>query len=260
MRALILRGSPKKDGNTATMADHFVTGLKEAGDAVVDEFHLNDLTIRPCQACNACFEPPYSGCALDDDFQKIFPAFRDADLIVFAAPIYWWHLCAQLKTFIDRMHPMLTFDRDHCLPTKDLVLLTAYLAEDPYGVQLAVKMLESIAGWAGMGFDVVSFRSDRGHVRDDPQKLAEARDLGRSCAGRTKPELSIGCLVDGCGFKFRDVEHAAMHLVMAACAPHLDWKAEHLSAVHDLNNTRQLVDETCDILRRHQTQQGTDPQ
>ena len=34
---------------------------------------------------------------------------RDADLIVFAAPVYWWHLCAQMKTFVDRMHPMLTF-------------------------------------------------------------------------------------------------------------------------------------------------------
>ena len=256
-KALVLKASPKKDGNTATMADQFVAGLTASGEATVHEFYLNDLSIRPCQGCNACIRPPHSGCVIDDDFQKIVPVFREADLVVFAAPIYWWHLCAQLKTFIDRMHPVLTFDRDHCLPTKDLVLITAYFAEDPYGVQLAVKTLESISGWAGMSFDVVSFHADRGHVRDDPAKLAEANDLGRSFAGRAKPELPIACVVDGCGFKFRDIEHAAMHIVMAAGAPHLKWKAAHLSALHDLCNTHQLVDEVCSILRRLHAQEDS---
>lgn len=249
MKTLVLKASPKKDGNTATMADQFSAGLRDAGYDDIAEFHLNDLTIHPCQACNRCLQQPYSGCVLDDDFMTIYPKFRDADLIVFAAPIYWWHLCAQMKTFIDRMHPMLTFERDHCLPGKNLVLITAYLAEDPYGVDLAIRMFESITGWAGMGFDAIRFHSAAGHVRDDEQKLAESLELGRSFAGWERPTLSIPCVMENCGFRFRDLDHAAKHLVMAAGDDHLAWKAENLSAIHTLSNTEELISETREILK-----------
>ena len=248
MKTLILKASPRKDGNTGTLADRFVAGLRDVGHDDVVEFQLNDLTIRPCQACDGCFQPPYSGCVLDDDFMTIYPAFREADVVVFAAPIYWWHLCAQMKTFIDRMHPMLTFDREHCLPTKDLIFITAYFAEDPYGVQLAIRTLESIAGWAGMDFRVVRFHSVEGHVRDDAEKLAEAFELGRLFAGWKRPSLTVPCVVENCRFRFRSVENAAMHLVMAAGDDHLGWKAENLSALHTLENTQLLVEEARRIL------------
>jgi len=248
MKALILKASPRQDGNTATLANEFVRGLTDSGCEEVDEFCLNELNIRPCQACNACFKPPYKGCILEDDFMSIFPVFREADVIVFAAPIYWWHVCAQLKTFIDRMHPMLTYKRDHCLTTKHLVLITAYFAQDPYGVDLAVKMFESITGWAGMGLDVIRYHSPKGHVREDQEKLAEAYRLGQSLARWQKPKLKFLCPVKGCGFYFQDIEHLAMHLVMAAGDDHLAWKAKHLSAVHTLDNTQVLKQEAIRLL------------
>ncbi len=250
MKTLVLKASPNKAGNTAAMADQFIEGLRTAGHSEVTTFYLNDLNIRPCQGCNACLSPPYEGCVVDDDFNTIYPVFRDADLVVFAAPIYWWHLCAQMKTFIDRMHPMLTFDRDHCLPTKELVLLTAYLAEDPYGVDLAVRMLESVTGWAGMGFHAVRFHSEHGPVYQDEAKLREVHDLGRSFEDWKRPELPIECPLDTCGFRFRSAEHAAKHLVMAAGGEHLRWKADNLSGIHTLQNTERLTAETLKILKR----------
>ena len=256
MKVLVLKASPKKDGNTAAMADQFIAGVRSVGHTDIVEFHLNDLTIGPCQACNGCLRPPYSGCVLDDDFMTIFPEFRDADLVVFAAPVYWWHLCAQMKTFVDRMHPMLTFDRDHSLSTKDLVLITAYLAEDPYGVELVIKMFESITGWAGMGFNVVRFHSAAGHVRDNERKLTEVFQLGQSLADWERPTLSVPCAVEDCGFMFRNVDHAALHLVMAAGDDHLAWKAKNLSAVHTLSNTRELLDETLKIVKKRQEECG----
>ncbi|MBU0596039.1 flavodoxin family protein [Candidatus Bipolaricaulota bacterium] len=248
MKTIVLKASPRKTGNTATMADRLIDGLMAVGHTDITTFHLNDLNIRPCQACDGCFQPPYSGCVLDDDFATIYPVFRDADLIVFAAPVYWWHLCAQMKTFVDRMHPMLTFDRDHCLPTKNLVLITAHLAEDPYGVDLVVKMFESIAGWAGMDFRAVRFHSETGSVHENETKLAEAYKLGHSFADWTRPELFARCPVGGCGFLFRSPEHAARHLVMASGGEHLRWKADRLSAVHTLLNTDQLVQEALTLL------------
>lgn len=253
MKTVILKASPRADGNTATMADRLAAGLRAAGHDDIVEFRLNDLEIRPCQACDRCLKPPYAGCALDDDFQRVLPAFRDADLVVFAAPVYWWHVCAQMKAFVDRMHPTLTFGRDHSLPTKDLVVLTAYFAEDPYGVGLMLKTFESIAGWAGMGYHVVRFHAARGHVRDDEAKLAEAFDLGRSFADWAQPTLSVSCVLDRCPFRFRSVEAAALHLVMAAGDDHLAWKADHLSAVHTLANTYDLVAETRRLLEARTT-------
>lgn len=249
MKTLVLKASPNKEGNTATMADRFIDGLSSVGHTDVTTFHLNDLDIRPCQACNGCFQPSYSGCVLDDDFMTIYPVFRNADLIVFAAPVYWWHLCAQMKTFVDRMHPMLTFDRAHCLPTKDLVLITAHLVEDPYGIDLVIRMLESITGWAGMDFHAVRFHSEAGPLHEDESKLAEAYKLGRSFAEWEKPGLSARCLVDGCSFRFRSHEHAARHMVMAAGGEHLRWKADNLSSVHTLQNTGQLIQETLAIVQ-----------
>ena len=248
MKTLVLKSSPKKNGNTATLADQLIEGLRDVGHTDITSFDLNDLDIRACQGCNRCLKPPYSGCIQNDDYATIHPVFRDADLLVFAAPIYWWHLCAQMKTFIDRMHPMLTFDREHCLPTKNLVLLTAHYAEDPYGVDLAIRTLDSIAGWAGMDFHAIRFHSAAGPVQNDGAKLAEARDLGRSFTDWKRPELTVGCPVAGCRFRFRSPQHAARHLVMGAGAEHLEWKAEHLSTIHTLRNTEELVREAVPIL------------
>jgi multimeric flavodoxin WrbA len=247
MKTLILKASPKQDGNTATMADEFARGLRDVGCEYITEFKLNELNIRPCQACDACFKPPYEGCILDDDFMTIFPVFRESDVIVFAAPIYWWHVCAQLKTFIDRMHAMLTVDHEHCLTTKHLVFLTAHIAQDPYGVELAVKMFESITGWAGMGFDALCYHSPKGHVREHPGKLAEAYALGQSFESWQRPDLTVPCPIEGCGFKFPDRDRLAMHIVMTAGDGHTVWRAQHLSAVHTLENTQELKKEILQL-------------
>ena len=250
MKTLVLKASPRKGGNTATLADRFVAGLRDGGEGDIVEFSLHDLALRPCQACNACLRPPYSGCALDDNYQRIYPIFRDADLVVLAAPVYWWHLCAQAKTFVDRWHSALTFDRDHCLARKRLVLLVAYFAEDPYGVDLVERMFESIAGWCGAGLDVVRYHSADRHVREVPEKLAEAYELGRSLAGWAPPALAVQCPLERCRMAFAGDEALALHLVMAAGDDHLAWKREHLSEVHTIANTAALVGETLAVLRR----------
>lgn len=250
MKTVLLKASPRKDGNTATLADRVVEGLRTEGETDIVEFSLHDLALRPCQACNACLRPPYAGCVLDDGYQAIYPAFRDADLVILAAPVYWWHLCAQAKTFVDRWHSALTFDRDHCLARKRLVLVLAYFAEDPYGVDLVERMFESIAGWSGLRLDVVRYHSHKSHVREAPGKLAEAYELGRSLADWTPPTLAVRCSLEDCRMPLADDEALALHLVMAAGEDHLAWKREHLSEVHTIANTAMLVREALDVLRR----------
>jgi hypothetical protein len=250
MNTLVLKASPRKDGNTATLADRVIEGLRAGGETDIAEFSLHDLALRSCQACNACLRPPYSGCVVEDGYQEIYPVFRDADAIVLAAPVYWWHLCAQAKTFVDRWHSALTFDRDHCLARKRLVLLLAYFAEDPYGVDLVERMFESIAGWSGLYLDVIRYHSDVRHVREVPDKLAEAYELGRSLAGWRPPALQVRCPIETCRMLLADDEALALHLVMAAGEDHLAWKREHVSEVHTIANTAALVREALEVVRR----------
>lgn len=250
MKTLVLKASPRKEGNTATLADRVVAGLKAGGEMDVTEFSLHDLGLRPCQACDACVRPPYAGCVMDDGYRDVYPVFREADLVVLAAPVYWWHLCAQAKTFVDRWHSALTFDLKHCLARKRMVLILAYSAEDPYGVELVERMFESIAGWCGMRLDVLRYHSHERHVSESPDKLAEAYALGQSLVGWVAPELTLRCPLSNCRMPAASLDALALHVVMAADESHLAWKREHLSEVHTLANTGMLVGEARGILQQ----------
>ena len=99
MKIVILQGSPNKKGSTNILAENFSQGAKAAGHSVI-RFDLTDMDIRPCTGCVTCgYEGP---CVLRDDNQKIREAVLDADMIVFATPLYYYGMSAQLKTVIDR--------------------------------------------------------------------------------------------------------------------------------------------------------------
>ena len=247
MKALVLKASPNQHGNTASLADALVLGLRDAGVRDVVEFSLTDTPVSPCRGCFSCLRPPYAGCVVTDGFQEIAPAFRAADVVVFASPIYWWNLCAQIKAFVDRMHPFLIYDEHHNFANKRLAVILSYLSEDPYGVDLAVRMFESITQWCGMGLDVIRHHAAKGQAADLPDKLAEARSLGRSLAAWRPSSLQETCAL--CRMQFPSIAALAAHYVMAADEDHLRWKRAHLSAVHTLENTDELRKEAAQVLR-----------
>ncbi len=82
---LIFNGSPRKNGNTAVLANQITLGAKEAG-AKIETIYLHDLDIHPCDACDFCQENE-SGCVISDDMQTIYPKLRSSDAIVIASPV-----------------------------------------------------------------------------------------------------------------------------------------------------------------------------
>lgn len=99
MNIILLQGSPNKKGSTNILAEAFLQGAREAGHQV-QRFDLTDFKIYPCTGCVFCgYEGP---CVQKDDNQKIREAILDADMIVFATPLYYYGMSAQLKTVIDR--------------------------------------------------------------------------------------------------------------------------------------------------------------
>ena len=99
MKIVILQGCPNRNGSTAILTEEFSRGAREAGHSIT-RFDLADMDVKPCTGCVACgYEGP---CVQHDDSQKIRAEILSADMLVFATPLYYYGMSAQLKILIDR--------------------------------------------------------------------------------------------------------------------------------------------------------------
>lgn len=104
MRIAVLSGSPHKRGTTSRLVDSFVKGAMES-DHVVTRFDVAFCDVHPCIACDHC-QSDDRACVYRDDMLQIGSELAQADCIVFVTPIYYYGICAQLKTVIDRFYAM----------------------------------------------------------------------------------------------------------------------------------------------------------
>ncbi len=100
MHNLFLLGSPRKNGNSETMAKAVARGLLEHADHTVEYIHLNTLNIRPCQACGGCNSSGH--CIINDDMTVLYEKTDAADRLFFVSPVYFYGLTAQIKAYVDR--------------------------------------------------------------------------------------------------------------------------------------------------------------
>lgn len=180
---LILNGSPRQKGNSATLAEHLAAGARENG-ASVESIYLHGLDIRPCDACDEC-RGTGGVCVIKDDMQKIYPKLIAADAIVLASPIYWFTFSAQLKLCLDRWY---AFQASHWqeLRGKPFGILLAYGDDDAYdsGVANAIHSFESACRFleAPIAGVVHGSLSDLGDAQKHPELLEKARQLGGKLA------------------------------------------------------------------------------
>jgi hypothetical protein len=102
-RVLAFNSSPRKGkGNTALILDPFIEGMRGAG-ADIDLYYNHDLKIKPCKGCFNCWLKTPGVCSQKDDIQWLLPKMREADVIVYATPVYSYGMTGQMKNLIDRM-------------------------------------------------------------------------------------------------------------------------------------------------------------
>lgn len=102
-KIVVLVGSMRKEGNTATLTSAFVKGAQKSGHEVT-VVSVADYKVAPCSGCNACRKRKNQDCAVHDDMEKVFPILKEADTVVLASPVYFYGLSASLKAIIDRLH------------------------------------------------------------------------------------------------------------------------------------------------------------
>ena len=118
-KVLILSSSPRKGGNSETMAAAFAKGAEEVGNRV-ETVYLREKQYGFCKGCFACLKLGH--CVIKDDAVEIADKMHDADVLEFVTPVYYYSVSGQLKTMLDRANPL--FDTDYAF-TKAYLLAAA---------------------------------------------------------------------------------------------------------------------------------------
>ena len=105
MKITVLDGSPRKK-NTTFMVDAFVKGAEEAGHKV-EVVQVGKMKINGCLGCEYCHGKGEGQCIQEDDMAKVIPAYQDCDMIVFASPIYYFGMSAQIEAAIQRVYSIM---------------------------------------------------------------------------------------------------------------------------------------------------------
>ncbi len=181
-RIRILKGSPRKRGNSSILADRVAAGASEAG-AAVESFDLQGMDIRPCDGCDYC--QGSGDCVIADDMQTLYPKLREANGIVIASPIYWCTVNAQVKAVIDRWYA-LERATEGALAGKQFGIALSYGDVDPYtsGAINAIRMFQDICRYEKaelVGF-VYGSADQAGEIEAQAEVMQRAYALGQRLA------------------------------------------------------------------------------
>ena len=134
-KVLIISSSPRKGGNSETLAASFARGAAEAGH-LVETVYLREKQFGFCKGCFGCLKLGH--CVINDDAVDIVARMHDADVLVFATPVYYYCVSGQLKTLLDRANPL--YDGDYAFRKAYLLATAAEDAADTFeGTEKAVQ-------------------------------------------------------------------------------------------------------------------------
>lgn len=136
-KVLIISTSPRVDSNSHALAEEFARGARENGNSV-EIISLRDKEIKFCKGCLAC--QSIGRCIIKDDAAAIIAKMHDADVIVWATPIYYYEMSGQMKTMIDRGNPLYGSDYKF----RDIYLLTSAAEDDEY---VPSRTISGLQGW-----------------------------------------------------------------------------------------------------------------
>ena len=173
MKIIIINGSARK-GNTLTAIEAFVKGA--SGKHEIEVIDAAWMKIAGCKGCGVC--QCTNGCIDKDDTNPVIDKLVAADMIVFATPVYWWGMTAQLKLVIDKC-----FCRSMQLNGKKVGILVVGAAPvEDMQYKLISTQFDCIA--KHLSWEVVFQKSyqawDRGELEKQVEAMAELEKMGEN--------------------------------------------------------------------------------
>ncbi|HAT97571.1 MAG TPA: NADPH-dependent FMN reductase [Acidaminococcaceae bacterium] len=175
-KILVISTSLRNNSNSEKLAKSFAEGAKAAGNEV-ELVTLLGKNIGFCKGCLACQKTGH--CIINDDANPITEKMLEAEVIVWATPVYYYEMSGQMKTLIDRANPL--FPKDYKF--RDVYLLTAGAEDEP---DLDEGAVHGLNGWiacyqkARLAGTVCAFGvCDPGDIEGNT-KLTEAYEMGKS--------------------------------------------------------------------------------
>lgn len=174
-KVFIICSSPRKNGNSDSLAKEFSKGVIESGNEV-KIINIRDLELNFCKGCLACHK--INKCIINDDINSLLEEISNSDVLVFATPIYYYCVSGQLKTFLDRLNPL--YGKDNKF--KEVFLLASSEDTDIKSMDGAIKCIQ---GWIdcfeGVELSGIVRALGAGNIGEvSKEALLEAYEMGKS--------------------------------------------------------------------------------
>jgi len=146
-KIVAINGSHRKNGYSNFLLEKMGNGIKKA-NVDFEIIHLRGKKINPCISCGTCHtEKSWLKCiyAEKDDVCEIFNKIREADLVIYATPIYVGTMSGLMKILFDRFFS--TFDINNIYLSKNGLIhhfIDHSLNSKPFVTQIICNGLEDI--------------------------------------------------------------------------------------------------------------------
>jgi len=185
-KILALLSSPRKKGNSTTLAKQIIKGAESEG-AEIEAVRLHDMNISPCQACYVCQKKGSEGCAIDDDMQSLYPRLIEADTWIIASPVYWFNMSAQTKLFMDRCFALPAYNKN-AFTGKRIAIAMSYGDTDPFssGCVNAFRTFQDAFRYVGAKIIGMVYGSAEapGEIASNTALMEKAEELGKKLASK----------------------------------------------------------------------------
>ena len=172
---LILIGSPRKNGNTSTLANILIKNL-DTKKVNTEICHLYNYEINPCIDCRACKKGDMK-CSINDGMNELYSKIEKSEIIIIGSPIYWLGPTAKTKLLLDRFRPY--YGNKKLSGKKGALLLPAGSGE--IDCDLTTEMFRRSFELLGVEFlgAVTAKAYDIGDIEKDSKALEAIKKFGR---------------------------------------------------------------------------------
>ncbi len=180
-KVLAINGSPRKDGNTATLLGTILGEMEKEG-IETESIQIGGKKIHGCLSCMKCFENRDGKCVIDDDIvNTCIRKMREADGILMGSPVYFLDVTSEMKALIDRAG-FVSYANGH--PFRNKVGNVTVAVRRAGASRTADSMLHFLLAndMIVAGLPVIGIGRDIGDVKDDAEGMDRAKNLGKNMA------------------------------------------------------------------------------